>query len=219
MKIIEKLNDFNRVLEIGGPSDAWPNNTVYQTKAPIDGYNHKKTIWQGEINDLTYKNGGIQYLGDALDLAVPFKNYDLIYASHVLEHIANPIKALLHWKNFLKNDGFIYLVLPEKSQMFDHKREITKIETLIDKFDRDVDETDLSSLPEILSLHDLSRDPPAGTFEQFVKRSLDNFNNRCLHHHVFDYDLLEKVCEIIGMKVFCKQTFDMHQHIVYRLNN
>ncbi|MDO7614156.1 MAG: class I SAM-dependent methyltransferase [Crocinitomicaceae bacterium] len=215
-KLKEKLNDFNRVLEIGGPSPH-PNDIIYQTKAPIDGCNHKTNIWQGEINNQTYRNGGAQYFGDALDFDIPFKEYDVIYACHVLEHMANPIKALLHWKKFLKNEGFIYLVLPQKSHCFDRNRPTTKIQTLVEKFIRDVDESDLSSLPEILELHDLPLDPPAGTPEQFKARSLDNANNRCLHHHVFDFDLLEQVCESIGMKVFDKEIIHgLNQHIAFR---
>jgi len=26
----------------------------------------------------------------------------------------------------------------------------------------------------------------AGSYEKLVRRSLNNFDNRCLHHHVFD---------------------------------
>ena len=29
-------------------------------------------------------------------------------------------------------------------------------------------------------------DPGVSSAEAFHRRSLDNFNNRCLHHHVFD---------------------------------
>jgi hypothetical protein len=36
-------------------------------------------------------------------------------------------------------------------------------------------------------------DPPAGTPEQFRARSLKNFENRCLHHHVFDAALIREV--------------------------
>ena len=45
-------------------------------------------------------------------------------------------------------------------------------------------------------------DPPAGNFEQFTKRSLNNLNNRCLHHYVYSPDLLKQIsayleCEVI----------------------
>jgi hypothetical protein len=53
-------------------------------------------------------------------------------------------------------------------------------------FENDTGEDDLSHVPEILDKHDLSRDAAAGSFEAFRQRCLDNVDNRCLHHHVFD---------------------------------
>jgi len=49
-----------------------------------------------------------------------------------------------------------------------------------------VGEEDLTHVPEILELHDLSRDEGAGTREQFRQRCLANHVHRALHHHVFD---------------------------------
>ena len=45
--------------------------------------------------------------------------------------------------------------------------------------------------------HDLKKDLPAGTFEQFKKRSLDNYNNRCLHHYVYNQQLLKEICDFL----------------------
>jgi len=50
------------------------------------------------------------------------------------------------------------LILPDKRFTFDHKRAVTTFNDLIDDFVRDIDETDLTHLDEILSLHDLSMD-------------------------------------------------------------
>jgi hypothetical protein len=68
-------------------------------------------------------------------------------------------------------------------------------------YKNNIGEDDLSHLEEILKLHDLSLDPPAGTFEQFKARSLKNIENRCLHHHVFDNFLLKSVFEHFGLQV------------------
>ena len=57
---------------------------------------------------------------------------------------------------------------------------------MFEDFKNGTGEDDLTHLPEILELHDLACDVGAGTFEQFRARSLENFSNRCLHHHVFD---------------------------------
>ena len=54
-------------------------------------------------------------------------------------------------------------------------------------------EHDLTHLDEILQLHDLTRDHAAGGFENFKARSLDNFYNRGLHHHIFDAHLMAQL--------------------------
>ncbi|MDB5022938.1 MAG: hypothetical protein JWP78_693 [Mucilaginibacter sp.] len=62
-------------------------------------------------------------------------------------------------------------------------------------------EDDLTHVEEILSLHD--RDMDAGLIEkdQFPARCLNNINNRCLHHHVFDIGLLKKIYAYLNLEV------------------
>ncbi len=71
-------------------------------------------------------------------------------------------------------------------------------------------EDDLFHLPEILERHDLSRDPLAGSLEQFRARSLDNFNNRCLHHHVFDEKNSRDLLTRSGFEVLAVEKGDAH---------
>ena len=209
------LNKSHTGLEIGGPSHRIFKR-VYDIGMTIDGLNHENNIWQGNIKQSHYINGCIQHFGDALELDSHITGYDFILASHVLEHIANPLKALFHWKERIKKNGFIFLVLPRKEKCFDHRRPITPINVLIGKYHKDVDESDLSSLNEILALHDLGMDKPAGTFKQFKQRSLDNYTNRCLHHHVFDLNLLERIAKFIDMDVVCKDTKGNGHYIIFK---
>jgi len=41
------------------------------------------------------------------------KKYDLLTLNKVLEHVENPVKFLLKAKKFLKDDGYIYMELPD----------------------------------------------------------------------------------------------------------
>ena len=50
---------------------------------------------------------------------------------------------------------------------FDHKRNISLFSIILKQYEKNVGEDDLSTLPEILEKHDLTRDLPAGNFEQF----------------------------------------------------
>ena len=48
--------------------------------------------------------------GSAMEL--PGEEYDYIFSSHCLEHLDDPVGALLHWKNKLKDGGCLFLYLP-----------------------------------------------------------------------------------------------------------
>ena len=92
-------------------------------------------------------------------------------ASHVLEHIANPLKAIHTWGKSIVKFGLLVLILPKKEYTFDHKRSVTSIHTLIEKYKLNIGEDDLSELDEILKLHDLSMDTAAGSKEKLLKRN------------------------------------------------
>ena len=196
-------------IEIGGPSALFKTVLpLYQFVAGLDGVNFATdTIWEGSIkagNNFNYyhKKSGRQFIADATDLGeIPTARYDFLLSSNCLEHVANPIKALVEWKRVIKDDGVFILVLPNKGSNFDHRRPFTKFEHLLDDFSHDVGEDDLTHLDEILALHDLPMDPPAGDLEHFRQRSLKNFENRTLHHHVFDVRLIGEMLDHVGFEI------------------
>ena len=57
-----------------------------------------------------------------------------------------------------------------------------------------------------MELHTLSLDKAAGSLDQFKQRSLNNYENKCLHHHVFNPKLLEKIPAHIGLIVVTKRS-------------
>lgn len=205
------LKYFNnkRGIEIGGPSAIFSNEVpIYQVICSLDGCNFsKQTVWEGSIvegNTFNYFNSkrGRQYICEASNLAlIPDENYDFIIASHCLEHCSNTLKTVNEWLRVVKKGGAILLVLPDRRFTFDRNRPITAFEHLLDDLKNEIDEKDLTHLSEILKLHDLEMDLRAGTEDQFKDRSLDNHNNRCLHHHIFDFELLKKIYDYFDVKV------------------
>ena len=188
-------------LEIGGSSQsAVP--IIYQQTANIDNVIYSSTnLWTNFSTDTyivhPHKIGKL-FVHDAVDLSsIRSDVYDYVFASHCLEHIANPLRALIEWFRVVKTNGYIVLILPLKSKTFDHKRKISPFSTLLQKYRDKVGEDDLSTLPEILELHDLSLDLAAGNIHQFTARSLQNFENRALHHYVYDPQLLRELCDYI----------------------
>ncbi len=198
-----------RGIEIGGPSLFFDVSLpVYKTVSSLDCLNFaRETIWEGEIDesmDFSYRKRrlGRQVIGEGSDLSnVEARSYDFLLSCHSLEHVANPLKALREWKRILKPGGFLILAVPNKESIFDHNRPTTTFSHLLADEQSDVDERDLTHLQEILELHDLDRDKAAGSFENFKARSLDNFSNRGLHHHVFDPELLSDCLKHTDYKI------------------
>lgn len=211
-------------IEIGGPSPVFSGRgifPVYPMVENLDNCNFRATtVWEGSINrGKTFlfdpgKPAGQQHIAEATALAeLPFGAYDFVLSSHMLEHSANPIQALSEWKRLLKNGGILVLVLPDKNHTFDRQRPTTALGHLIEDFNVGMTEDDLTHLPEILALHDLKLDPEAGDVTTFKSRSLRNFENRCLHHHVFDTRLAVDLVEYVGLKVIAIEEIRPH-HIL-----
>ena len=132
---------------------------------------------------------------------VKSSGYEFLLASHVLEHIANPLKALRTWRRVIGQDGTLVLIVPHRDGTFDHDRPVTSMGHIGSDFANDVPESDTTHLQEILELHDLSRDIGAGSREAFVARARNNIQHRSLHHHVFDTDLLVKVVDRANLRI------------------
>ena len=188
-------------LEIGGPSSLFVRDLpIYRAIKSLDGVNFSSsTVWEGQIVDgapFRYlgRRAGRQFILDATDLSrLPAESYDVVLSSNNLEHVANPFKALDEWLRVLRPGGHFLLVLPRKESNFDHRRPVTQFDHLLEDHVRGTTEHDLTHLDEILALHDYGRDPLAGGPEAMRVRSLANFENRCLHHHVFDAALIEQM--------------------------
>lgn len=184
--------------EIGGPSHhTFRKMGFYDAVASLDVTQFaSKTLWESELVDggpfkWNNKQIGKQFIRDAVNLTgIDDASYDFVASSHALEHIANPFKALLEWIRILKPGGFLITITPLKEVTFDHRRNVTQIEHLINDYLNKTTEADLSHLEEILSTHDIVRDPGAKNTDFFKARSLKNYENRGLHQHIFDRELL-----------------------------
>lgn len=211
-------------LEIGGPSAIFgPRGyiPVYSVAARIDSCNFgTNTVWEGKVSEGgtfvfdPHKAPGRQYVAEASSLqCIQDSQYDFVLSSHCIEHLANPLQGLAEWIRVLKQDGLLVLVVPHKDGTFDHRRPVTSMKHLIQDFDAQTTERDLTHLEEILKLHDLTRDPEAGNFQAFAERSKRNFENRCLHHHVFDARLAVEVVHHMRLKILGVELFRPY-HIV-----
>ena len=197
-----------KVLEIGGPSAIFERDNLiplYKWAGSVDNCNfNAKNFWSNiEAGDnFFYDRGrrkGKQFIQDAVCLdRIGDCTYDVLCASHVIEHIANPIKALLEWKRALKPNSFLIVIAPNPTFTYDRKRPLTTLAHLIEDYENNMEETDTTHFEEIIKLHDLSADMTVETFEEHKRRTLNNAVERIAHHHVFDSNLLKTLLEYVG---------------------
>jgi len=198
-------------LEIGGPSAVFRSDgflPVYDLVGSLDNCNFtSNTVWQRDLRaGRTFhfsrtKPPGTQYILDAAELPEALNgHYDFLLSSHMLEHTANPVRALRAWHRVLRPSGALILLLPDKNWTFDHRRPVTTIEHLIHDFETETQEDDRTHMEEILELHDLSRNAPV-TRADLERQARHNFEIRTLHHHVFDTGLVRQMLEYSGFAV------------------
>jgi SAM-dependent methyltransferase len=211
-------------LEIGGPSEIFRVNNalpIYKLAKKVDGCNFStNTVWEGALkegdnyNYQDNKEAGYQFICEGNNLE-PIQNesYDFLLSSHSLEHFANPLKAVQEWLRKIKKSGTLVLVLPDKRFTFDCNRPITKFKHLLADFENNTSEHDLTHLDEILELHDYRQTPEIKNRTFYYNRSLKNFENRCLHHHIFDAESLKDIFTFFNIE-FLYQDFTDPFHLI-----
>ena len=214
-------------LEIGGPSALFQADhrllPIYAIANRVDVCNFGGTThWEGELQEgYNFRPEGqvigYQYICGGDDLGrIPDASLDFVLSSHNLEHLANPLRAVEEWIRVLRTGGTLVLVLPDAKRTFDHRRPVTTFEHLLEDREADRKEDDATHFDEAIHLTDLEQypksiAPDAAAFERICRA---NFQNRCLHHHVFDFQLLERILGLYGLRQFGRAAPEPYHLIV-----
>ena len=175
-KYLEKVYCIERFVqkkgvEIGGPTELFA--IIYDKCITCDNVNFSSnTVWiENNTNNFTYGNKtfGYNIIADATDMKrIESEKYDFILSSNNLEHIANPLKAIKEFSRIIKVGGTVLVLVPMKEKCFDHNREYTVFDHILDDYSRNIQEDDLSHLPEIIVKHDFNMDIACGGKEKFI---------------------------------------------------
>jgi SAM-dependent methyltransferase len=116
-----------RGVEIGGAAhNDFGLNTINVDRYPGD--------------DTVFKREELRVCGRAMPVDVvapgdelPFSDgaFDFVLASHVIEHIPDPIAALKEWARVARR--YIVLVVPHRDRTFDRDRDLTPLAELIER--------------------------------------------------------------------------------------
>jgi len=202
-------------LEIGDPS--WWMETqdmygIYDMCKRLDNLAPFVDPCDSYIDDLQ----GCTFRGDAVNMPFKFGSFDFVLASHVLEHLRNPLKALFEMRRVLRDNGYVILVLPKKELTFDQHRPTTVLEELVDHFAKNETEQSIMDhvTPQLLEQYDFSRDLDAKDPVFFTERCKANFQNRLFHVHVFDFALICACLRFAHFEPRRLQLFNYHQIVV-----
>jgi SAM-dependent methyltransferase len=190
-------------LEPGGPSTLFERRgliPVYPQLAALDTLDFaERTIWSESQDGIV---PGRRLIAEAGSLdEVADDAYDAVLASHVLEHLANPLGALAEWCRVVRPGGYLMLVVPHRDGTFDHLRPVTSLTHMRDDAKHQTGEDDLTHLQEIIELHDLARDPGAPDRQAFEQRCRENPTLRAMHHHIFTSRTVVEVCRAVELEV------------------
>jgi SAM-dependent methyltransferase len=138
-KVLASVDRSMRILELGpltGPiaprSDGWLTSVVdHATRDElVEKYRSDLNVETSRIEEVD-----IIWSGGPLDEAVPSKlhgTYDAFIASHVFEHIPDPIGLLCSLERILRPTGVVSLVVPDKRFCFDFFKPLSSVGELLD---------------------------------------------------------------------------------------
>jgi SAM-dependent methyltransferase len=201
-----------RGLEIGGPSrlfEAGGRLPVYPLAASVDNCNFgATTIWEGSLRDgesfqpVGSPKLGQQLIREAFDLfGIEDDEYDFVISCHMLEHSANPLRALHEWVRVMRPGGSLVLVLPNKVGTFDRRRPTTSLAHLVEDYRCQRDEADPTHFDEVLELHEFGLDDGASPGDAFEDRVRTNAIHRSIHHHTFELETAVALVRECGLTV------------------
>jgi hypothetical protein len=199
-----------RALELGGPSGCFSAGAVlpvYPLLKRIDGVQPiARTIWHELDSDagnvIDGARRGDLYISDDVELGMLADGaYDAVLCSHVIEHIANPLRALRAWRRVSGVGRHLLLVVPHMAGTFDHRRPVTSLSHMVDDLNADTQEDDLTHLDEFLLFHDAARNVRGQADADFVADLRDNVRTRLLHHHTFTTPSLLSLLDHAGLQI------------------
>ena len=169
-----------------------------------------KPFYVDRFSEYAGKKCLADYWGDACHIPFKSNSLDYVVTSHVLEHVANPVAAMLEWHRVLKHRGFIYMVVPDHRYTFDHKRNLTTVEHMWKDYSEGVNQRDSTHVMDYLDnvdWHKFHFDLPEEEMEAERKTMRDQYlfdveakKEFNLHFHVFQESNLTALIESIAEK-------------------
>ena len=132
------------------------------------------------------------------------ERFDFVILNHVIEHLANPIKALSELFRVVKEKGYVVIGCPDKEFTFDKKRKLTSFDHLLQEYKENVSEV---SDEHYIDFMEAVHPEVIGNIEHFLT-ALKSFRERREHAHVWNSEsfqhFLEQSMKHLNIVAECK---------------
>ncbi|HXX91116.1 MAG TPA: methyltransferase domain-containing protein [Acidimicrobiales bacterium] len=122
---------------------------------------------------------------------VPDASQDFVIASHVIEHLANPLAMIVEFDRVLRPGGLLLMLVPDRRKTFDRHRSPTPLAHLVDEYRRDVrvvdDDHVLDYMIGTRDASDDTRDVAEFTVDNMAGE-IETHRRRSVHAHVWNPD-------------------------------
>jgi SAM-dependent methyltransferase len=112
-------------IEIGGSA----HNDYRLDAMNVDRFGEMDTIYKQEEWRLAGRKRKVDVVAPGDDLPFADDAFDFVFASHVIEHFADPIRALQEWIRVAGK--YVVLVVPHRDRTFDSDRQLTTTAELL----------------------------------------------------------------------------------------
>ena len=117
-------------IEIGGSAQ----NDYGLDALNVDRYASMETIYKQEEWRLCGRKRPVDIVAPGDELPLADDSVDFVFSSHVIEHFADPIRALKEWFRVARR--YVVVVVPHPNRTFDRGRELTSTAELLDRHRR-----------------------------------------------------------------------------------
>lgn len=137
--------------------------------------------------------------GETLD-GIGDRTQDFVIANHVIEHFQNPIRFFKNVHRVLRDDGILFLAIPDKERTFDHARSVTPFTHLKGDFENGPEQSRQQHFEDFVTLADIdligARSwKTSEARDLLIKKLMDE--DYSIHFHVWDveamFDMISKI--------------------------
>src|SRR4051794_21356853 len=112
-------------VEIGGAA----HNAFHLDTLNVDRSRDMDTVYKREELECAGVAMAVDVVAEGDDLPFPADAFDFVLASHVLEHLPDPIRALHEWRPAARRSAFV--VLPHRARTSGRARAVTPVDELL----------------------------------------------------------------------------------------